>query len=66
MNLLDWKPAYALGIPSVDAEHRDIGRYGAFQHLRRSDDVAGGSVVAIGIGAVAGVGSFVGHQTISR
>jgi hemerythrin-like metal-binding protein len=26
MNLLDWKPAYALGIPSVDAEHRDMIR----------------------------------------
>lgn len=22
--LLDWKPAYALGIPSVDAEHREM------------------------------------------
>ena len=24
MRLLDWKPSYTLGIPSVDAEHRDM------------------------------------------
>ncbi len=24
MNLLSWKPAYALGIPSVDSEHQEL------------------------------------------
>ena len=53
-------------INAFRAEHGDVGRDRAFQHLRRADDVAGGGAVAVGIGAVAGIGLVVGHQTISR
>jgi hemerythrin len=42
MTLLQWKPAYALGIPSVDHEHRElIGMINeAYRHMEESADPA--------------------------
>ena len=39
MNLIQWKPSFSLGIPSVDLEHREmIGLINeAYERMLRSD-----------------------------
>jgi len=55
MNLLSWKPAYALGIPSVDLEHQELIAMINATHVRleqASEDVTDRDAIAAMLGEI--------------